>query len=113
MTLTAPQIETLRNIIGPKFPFDDLDLVVHKCFGRPRIHDVASRLEPANLVAKKCIALVEDEGMTLVFLRYLLLAPQCPPELSPAAVAIFPELATVERSFAEIVNAATGGIASN
>ena len=92
MALEPDQIEVLRNRIGDALTFDDLDLVLRKCFGTARINDVAAVAEPRRLIAQHCIELTEQEKVTVVFLRFILISPQCTSELRKDAIAIFPEL---------------------
>src|SRR3954471_12239874 len=113
MALEPAQIEILRIHIGDALTFDNLDLVLRRCFGTPRINDVAASGEPRRLIALHCIELVEQEKMTVVFLRYILVSPECTPDLRKAAITIFPELENVDRSFAEIVGSAADNLARN
>ena len=113
MALDAAQIETLRIGIGDSFSFSDLDLVLRKCFGTARINDITSATQPTRLIAQECLKLVEEEKVTVIFLRYILLMPQCPPPLRQASVAIFPELQGVDRPFADVVTSAADNLEKN
>lgn len=113
MALSPEQIESLKKVIGPSFTFEDLDLVLRKCFGDPRIHDIAAAKSPQNVIALACIQLVEREGLTVVFLRYLLAAPNCPAELRHGALAIFPELAQADTPLKTIVGSTAQGLETN
>jgi hypothetical protein len=113
MALDANQIETLRIAIGDALTFDDLDLILQKCFGSARIHDVASATLPRRIIAQKCIELVEQEKLTVVFARFVLTSAQSTPALQQALIAVFPELNSINQPFSSIVVSATNGLASN
>jgi hypothetical protein len=113
MALDAAQIEVLRNGIGDAFSFNDLDLVLRKCFGTARINDITSATQPTRQIAQECIKLVEQEKVTVVFLRYIVLTQQCPATLRQTAIAIFPELQVVDQSFADIVTTAADNLEKN
>jgi hypothetical protein len=113
MALEAGQIEILRNRIGDAFTFDDLDLVLRRCFGSARINDVAAATQPRRQIAQHCIELTEQEKVTVIFLRFILLLPQCTPELRQDGITIFPELQNVDRPFADIVTSAADNLEKN
>src|SRR4051794_15544791 len=113
MALDAAQLETLRIEIGDALTFDDLDLVLRRCFGTARINDIVSAEKPRRLIAQLCIELVEAEKITVIFLRYILVSPQCTPKLRADAIAIFPELQNVDRPFVDIVASAADNLAKN
>jgi len=113
MPLTAAQIETLRARIGDALTFEDLDLVLRKCFGDSRINEVASVGQPQRIVAQHCIELAEAERITVVFLRYVLGSAACTAKVREEVIAIFPELRTADQPFAEIVSLAAGSLTAN
>ena len=69
MALDATQIETLRNGLVCTFTFEDLDLVLRKCFGKRKDHDMTAASSQAQ-VAQECIR-SSRRGVTVIFLRYL------------------------------------------
>ena len=101
MPLTAEQREKIRSLIGPSYNFEDLALIVEKSDGD--IHSIASSSEPRNAIALKCLDWADRTGKPRIFLRHVLLAPQCPAELRAIATGIFPELEAIGRPFAAIV----------
>jgi hypothetical protein len=86
---------------------------LRKCFGTARINDITSATQPTRQIAQECIKLVEQENVTVIFLRYILLMPQCPPPLRQASIAIFPELQGVDRPFADVVTSAADNLEKN
>lgn len=113
MALDAAQIEALRNGIGDAFSFGDLDLLLRKCFGSARINDITSATQPTRLIAQECIALVEQESVTVVFLRYIMLDQKCPQSLRDTAIGIFPELKTADQKFSDVVASAADNLQRN
>jgi hypothetical protein len=114
MALDAAQIEILRNGIGDALTFGDLDLVLRKCFGGDaRINEITAATRPTRQIAQECIELVEQEKVTVVFLRFILITPKCPPKLRQDAITIFPELRSVDLPFADIVTSAADNLQMN
>src|SRR5258708_18592097 len=91
--------EPVCNAIGDTFNFSQLNAIIYRCAGDRRINSYANELEPARVIAQKCVEGVEKDGLGVEFLANVLATI---PETHPLYVLIVQALPAAKPALPDI-----------
>lgn len=86
------RFEEVFQCVGQAFEFEDLDLLLHRLYGDPRILGIVSDTEPRYVIARKCLEETERTGACRDFLSLMLESSRASERLRELIAQIVPEL---------------------
>lgn len=94
--IPAARFEELAKALGNDFGFNDLGLVLHRCFGDARINEFSAEIRTRWEIGADCLRGTEKYGMTRNFLALVLASPRAGDPLRQLIVQLLPELAAAQ-----------------